>query len=104
MCSIALSALLAVNYVDPQPADLRALVDRLRVGDPASVPREWFGPPDRVARQILFRHHVEQWVYTDRISLRIEFDCPPGEEARIVRIWEGAESQARTEPLFRLPR
>jgi hypothetical protein len=40
------------------------------------------GKPDRIARQILFRRHLEQWIYED-LAARIEFNCLPGEEPRV---------------------
>jgi hypothetical protein len=44
--------------------------------------------PDRVARQILFRRHLEQWIFDDS-GVRIEFDCLPGEEPRVLQVIAG---------------
>ena len=50
--------------------------------------RKLLGKPDRVARQILFRRHLEQWVY-EQLNARIELDCFPGDEPRVVNVLTG---------------
>ncbi len=47
------------------------------------------GKPDRVARQILFRRHLEQWIYDD-LGVRFEFNCLPGEEPKILNVLQGS--------------
>lgn len=47
--------------------------------------RNRLGKPDRVARQILFRRHLEQWIYDD-LNVRIEFNCLPAEEPRVINV------------------
>src|SRR5262249_46742368 len=44
------------------------------------------GPPKRVARQILYRRHLEQWVYDGPNAVRIEFDCVRGKEPQILTV------------------
>ena len=45
--------------------------------------RDLIGPPKRVARQILYQHYLEQWVYDAPFDLRIEFDCPRGQQPQV---------------------
>jgi hypothetical protein len=52
---------------------------------PATV-RARLGPPLRVNRQILLGRHLEQWVYEDPKSLRVEFNCVRGEEPYVCAI------------------
>lgn len=51
------------------------------------------GNPNRIARMILFRRHIEQWIYDD-LNKRIEFLCFPGEEPRVLQILD-VEPQLR---------
>ncbi len=48
--------------------------------------RERLGPPARVARQILSQRYLEQWLYDAPHHLRLEFDCPRGQPARLVSV------------------
>ena len=41
------------------------------------------GPPDRRARQVLYRRYLEQWVYDPPLSLRISFDCLAGQDPHV---------------------
>jgi hypothetical protein len=43
------------------------------------------GPPSRVARQILFRRHLEQWTYATP-PICIELDCVRGQEMQVVSV------------------
>ncbi len=45
--------------------------------------KKLFGEPTRVARQILFRRYLEQWVYDGAQPIRIEFNGLRGQEPRI---------------------
>jgi hypothetical protein len=46
--------------------------------------RQMIGPPNHVARQILYHRYLEQWVYNPPDSLRAEFDFPRGQPARLL--------------------
>lgn len=48
--------------------------------------RRLLGPPQRVARQILYRRYLEQWVYDGPHAVRIEFDCVRGKEPQILTV------------------
>jgi hypothetical protein len=44
------------------------------------------GPPKQIARQILYRRYLEQWVYDAPNAVRIEFDCVRGREPQILTV------------------
>lgn len=44
------------------------------------------GPPKRIARQILYRRYLEQWIYEGLNPMRIEFDCVRGKEPHILTV------------------
>jgi hypothetical protein len=70
----------------------------LAAGDPAQAAKnlqpgqtrgkvlELVGPPRRIARQILYHRHLEQWVYDQPAGLRLEFNCPRGKEGVLTAI------------------
>jgi hypothetical protein len=62
----------------PPPADRRAV----QRGMSQPEVRRLLGPPAHICRQIMFRRHLEQWVYDDPAAW-IEFDCVRGEEATV---------------------
>ena len=70
-----------------QPAADRTAVRRGMT--PAEV-RQILGPPARVARQILFRRHLEQWVYDQPEAVRVEFNCVRGEEPYVLTVTHAA--------------
>ena len=54
--------------------------------DPGLSPdqvRRLIGPPLHVARQILYHRCLEQWLYGAPFPVRVEFDCPRGQEPRL---------------------
>jgi hypothetical protein len=60
-------------------------VNRLRAMSPAEVVAV-LGPPQRVAREILYKRHLEQWVYDRPQPLRIRLNCPRGQPPQIVTV------------------
>src|SRR5438093_4496997 len=52
----------------------------VRPGQSPAEVRDRLGPPIRVARQVLFRHYVEQWVYDAPQPVRVEFHCSRGRD------------------------
>jgi hypothetical protein len=61
-------------------------IARLRKGmSPADV-RQLLGKPPRVARQILYQRHREQWLYSEPEPIRLDFDCPRGQEAWLLGV------------------
>lgn len=53
--------------------------------------RDRFGSPQRIARQILYHRHREQWIYDRPIRARLLFDCPRGQVPQLLWIQEFAE-------------
>jgi hypothetical protein len=56
----------------------------LRTGMTQEDVRKLWGPPKRLARQILYHRFLEQWLYTDPAEARLEFECVKGEAPRLV--------------------
>jgi hypothetical protein len=46
--------------------------------------RAQVGPPKRIARQLLYHRHLEQWIYEQPISMRLTFDCLRGQKPRLL--------------------
>jgi hypothetical protein len=70
------------------PADERREdggLKRLEGLSPEQV-RNQLGPPQRVARQILYKRYLEQWVFDGPQPCRIEFDCQRGRSPRVVTV------------------
>lgn len=83
----ALVMLLAFG-VTLQGADKpKSVIDQLRPGlTPAEVHALLGGPPNRIARQFLYRRHLELWTYDLPTPVLIEITFIRGEEPRVVRI------------------
>jgi hypothetical protein len=81
------AALSAVKLqASPRSRDLAPI----RIGmSPAEV-RKLVGPPTHVARQILYRRYLEQWIYDDDPATWIEFDCRRGSEPTVTGVRVGA--------------
>jgi hypothetical protein len=59
---------------------------QLRRGMTQADVKALLGEPHRVARQILYRRYLEQWVYDGPNAARIEFDCVRGNEPQILTV------------------
>ena len=59
---------------------------RLAKGMSQAEVRQLLGPPKHIARQILYRRYLEQWVYGGPNAVRIEFDCVRGKEPQILNV------------------
>jgi hypothetical protein len=68
------------------PKSKLAGADRLHAGMTPAEVRQVLGPPQRVARQILYHRYLEQWVYNAPTSVRVEFDFPHGQPPRLVSV------------------
>ena len=66
-----------------EPMDRQRNAQRIRAGMTAAEVRRLLGPPDRVARQILYRRSLEQWIYEAPLALRIGLDCLPGQDPQV---------------------
>ena len=70
----------------PDVAKRDRLLSQIERQMPAARVRQFLGPPNRIARQVLFRRHLEQWIYDAPLAVRVEFFCVPGEEARVLNV------------------
>jgi hypothetical protein len=59
---------------------------KLRPGLSQAEVRELLGPPRHVARQILYRRYLEQWLYDAPNAVRVEFDCVRGKAPQILTV------------------
>ena len=64
---------------DRAPAPAQGFARLERGMTPEQVRRQ-VGPPKRIARQILYHRHLEQWIYDAPTSARLQFDCPRGQK------------------------
>jgi hypothetical protein len=65
----------------------QGIVAHLRPGmTPEQVRQVMGGSPRRAARQILYHRYLEQWLYDQPTSVRLEFDCRRGQPARLQSI------------------
>jgi len=71
---------------DQPPVVQRAADDLPQKGMTAAAVRAKYGAPKRIARQILYRRHLEVWTYDGPTPLQIEFDCPRGEDATVLSV------------------
>ena len=83
---LVLSTAVGARVLAQPPGDRTAV---RRGMTPAEV-RQMLGPPARVARQILFRRHLEQWVYDQPEAVRVEFNCVRGEEPYVLTVTHAA--------------
>src|SRR5262249_4517577 len=62
-------------------------VAQLRPGLSQDAVVRLLGQPKRVARQILYRRYLEQWVYDGPKAVRVEFDCPRGQAPQVLSVF-----------------
>lgn len=55
-------------------------------GMTAEEVRNLLGPPQRIARQILYRRHLELWIYEMPAPLWIEFNFVKGQDSRVINV------------------
>src|SRR5947209_5234554 len=68
----------AAEPVAEASAPLPPPLDRVRRGMTATEVRQLLGSPKRVTRQVVFRRHVEQWLYEAPAPCRVELMCERG--------------------------
>jgi hypothetical protein len=71
-------ALVAGLVVTPLSADDSAPAG-IRVGMPAAEVQHQLGAAKRIVRQVLYRRHIEQWVYENPQEFRVQISWNPGE-------------------------
>src|SRR4051794_16962399 len=62
---------------------------RVKAVEPGLSPdqvRRLIGAPRHTGRQILYHHCLEQWLYDSTFAVRLEFDCPRGQEPRLLSV------------------
>jgi hypothetical protein len=87
---LSATLLVAVGQLGATPLDRAARVKDDRQARATDIKKDMTanevlnlaGKPQRIGRQILFRRHLEQWVFDD-LGIRVEFTCLPGEEPRV---------------------
>jgi len=52
----------------------------IRKGMTANEVRRLLGPPVRIVREVLYRRHIEQWVYENPHPFRVQISCVRGED------------------------
>jgi hypothetical protein len=72
----------------PPVEELRVRLSEIQKDMTADDVRKSLGKPDRIGRVILFRRHLEQWAFDD-LNVRIEFNCFPGAEPRVLNVHQG---------------
>ncbi len=93
-CRAAVLALIGAALLLSSPAPAGDAEKPDLPADPAKWPKDMtqadvrrvLGPPKHIARQILYRRYLEQWVYDGPNSVRIEFDCVRGKEPQILTV------------------
>ncbi len=73
---------------DPPPTEVDR-AQRLAAVEPGLSPeqvRRLIGAPHNVSRQILYHRCLEQWLYASPYSVRLDFDCPRGQEPRLLSV------------------
>jgi hypothetical protein len=71
----------------PLPEAERAeRLERVKPGLSPDQVRHLLGPPRSSARQILYHHAREQWVFEAPFSVRLEFEYVRGQEPRLLSV------------------
>jgi hypothetical protein len=65
-------------------ADWSKAIGQLHRGMTSEEVGKRLGKPRRTARQILFHRYLEQWLYDEPRSLRLEFDCRRGQQPLLI--------------------
>jgi hypothetical protein len=84
LCAIFL--LTALSNDGEEPLDRQANAAKVRAGMSIEEVQTLLGPPNRIARQILYRRCAEQWIYDTPEGLWINWDCLKGQEPRVLSV------------------
>jgi hypothetical protein len=93
---ILLGALLSISYLvvwlsdsgfaaDEGKEDRARAFAKLERGMTPDQVRQRVGAPKRIARQILYHRHLEQWIYDPPSPARLQFDCPRGQVPQLIK-------------------
>jgi hypothetical protein len=58
----------------------------IRKGMTANEVRRLLGPPVRIVREVLYRRHIEQWVYENPHPFRVQISCVRGEDPVVTSV------------------
>jgi hypothetical protein len=75
-----------LSAAEPKPIDEPPGPGRIRAGMTAAEVKLAVGPPQRIARQILYHRYLEQWLYLNPGPFRVEFDAPRGQAGRVISV------------------
>lgn len=75
--------LIRAGHPEGEPAWAQAR-QQLQTGMTPEQARTILGPPQRIARQLLFQRYREQWVYLRPGRLRLDFECHKGQKPRLL--------------------
>jgi hypothetical protein len=67
------------------------LLEKLVRGQSRERVRGLLGPPRRQARQLVYQHYREQWVYDEPLAVRLDFDAARGDDPHLL----GHQSERR---------
>jgi hypothetical protein len=81
----AFVAMGARTAADSSPTDIRK-------GMTASEVRQRLGPPVRIVREVLYRRHIEQWVYEIPHPIRVQFSCIRGDDPFVTEVIQARKS------------
>lgn len=74
--------------LDQPPSEVER-AQRMAAVEPGLSPdqvRRLIGAPRATSRQVLYHRCLEQWLYAPPFSVRLEFDCPRGQEPRLLSV------------------
>jgi hypothetical protein len=62
------------------------VAQRLRPGMSPEEVKKLLGPPNRMARQVLYRRYLEQWIYDGTTPLTVEFSSLKGQDPQLLGV------------------
>jgi hypothetical protein len=78
------AAITVLGYCSPAVADPPSTI--AQKGMTLADVQQRLGRPGRIDRQILYRRHIEQWVYENPHPILVQFSCVRGEEPVVTAV------------------
>lgn len=85
LCFVLLSESLAAEPIKDFQKEVAKLKEGMKI-EKADLKKR-LGNPHHIARQIIYRRQLEQWIYRTDPGWTIQLDCPLGEVPQIYRIY-----------------
>lgn len=85
MLAFFLTIGLGASHAPPDAPKPPAIEASLRPGMTAAEVRALLGPPQRIARQVIYKRCLEQWLY-ESPPLRLEFNSVQGQPSLLLTI------------------